>query len=222
MKALIARWQALAPREQWLVYGVGLALLAALYFSLLADPLAARRARDQAARAEAEQRALRAEDQLAALQARLGEDPNQPYRQALQAARAEQQALQQQIDQRTAALIGPAAMKALLQDLLSRQPALELIELKSFSEPLQVAAAAPATPGQPAVVTPPALYRHGVRLTLAGGYFDLMRYLQAIQQSGWHLHWNALDYQVDTAVDGRARIHLELQTLSRDPAWVGV
>lgn len=220
MKALVQRWQALAPREQWLVYAVGLSLLVVLYLSLLADPLAARLEHEASARAAAEQRARRAEEQLRALQARFGEDPNQPHRQALGLAQAEHHGLQQQIDRSTGALIGATAMKNLLQDLLSRQPALELIELKSFSEPLYLNAPDQTEP--PAAGPTPVLYRHGIRLTLAGGYFDLMRYLQAIHQSGWRLHWNSLDYQVGSEGGGRARIQLELQTLSRDAAWVGV
>ncbi|HJE29851.1 MAG TPA: MSHA biogenesis protein MshJ, partial [Pseudomonas nitrititolerans] len=59
-------------------------------------------------------------------------------------------------------------------------------------------------------------------LTLEGGYFELLTYLNAIQASGWRLHWDSLDYEVGEAGAGRARIILDLHTLSRDAGWVGV
>ena len=75
---------------------------------------------------------------------------------------------------------------------------------------------------QLAVAPAVSLYRHGVRLTLEGGYFELIAYLQAVQASGWRLHWQQLDYQVDAGGSGRASIRLELYTLSRQAGWVGV
>jgi MSHA biogenesis protein MshJ len=66
------------------------------------------------------------------------------------------------------------------------------------------------------------LYRHGLRLQLQGGYFDLLSYLQAIQGSGWMLNWDSLDYRVGKAGPGQAQISLKLYTLSRQAGWVGV
>ena len=108
-------------------------------------------------------------------------------------------------------------MKALLQDLLRRQPHLQMVALQSFSEPLELPAS--ATDAPPATVS---FYRHGLRLTLQGGYFDLLDYLQAVQNSGWRLHWDSLDYHIDEAGPDKARITLELHTLSREAGWVGV
>jgi len=71
--------------------------------------------------------------------------------------------------------------------------------------------------------TPPVVfYRHGLRLTLEGGYFDLLAYLNAIQASGWRLHWDSLNYEVGEEGASRARVILDLHTLSRDAGWVGV
>ena len=47
-------------------------------------------------------------------------------------------------------------------------------------------------------------------------------YLQAVQNSGWRLHWDSLDYHIDEAGPDKARITLELHTLSREAGWVGV
>ena len=76
----------------------------------------------------------------------------------------------------------------------------------------------PASAGE----APLTLYKQGLRLSLEGGYFDLLSYLQAIQASGWRLHWDSLDYQVGKEAGAPATITLVLYTLSREAGWIGV
>jgi len=227
MGQLLQRWQGLAPREQWLAYCVGLALLAALYLMLLGEPLSTRLIKLEAERKVAEARRLEAQAGLAELVAKRAADPNLPYRSTLLAAQASREQLLGSIDQSTAGLVAPDTMKRLLQDLLRAQPKLRLLGLESFSAPLQLPGmqkleqTAVATKELPSVA-PLTLYRHGMRLTLEGGYFDLLTYLQAIDGSEWRLHWEHLEYQVEEAGPGHARITLELYTLSKEAGWIGV
>ena len=81
-----------------------------------------------------------------------------------------------------------------------------------------------AAAGNPATAAeaPLTLYKHGLKLSLEGGYFDLLSYLQAIQASGWRLHWDSLDYQVSKVAGAPATITLVLYTLSREAGWIGV
>lgn len=221
MNKLFQRWQALAPREQWLTYGVGLALLIMLYMMLVAEPLALRVSAEANRQQLAQARRIEAENSAQEIQAKLAADPNLSYRQALAAARITQDQALQRIDAETSALVSPAKMKALLQELLNNQTKLKLVALESSSAPLAVPAAVVANPA--ATETPPLVfYRHGLRLTLEGGYFDLVTYLKAIQASGWRLHWDSLNYEVGEGGADRARITLDLHTLSRDAGWVGV
>lgn len=221
MNKLIAYWRGLAPREQWLAYAVGLALLIMLYVLAIAEPLSNRLATQHQRQQAAQARQLEAESSLFDIQARLAADPNLTYRQALQAVQANHDQLLQRIDLETSTLVSPAKMKVLLQDLLRNQNQLKLIALESSSAPLALPGATAAQ--SPEHKAPPIVfYRHGLRLTLEGGYFALVSYLDAIQGSGWRLHWDSLDYEVDESGASRARIILELHTLSRDAGWVGV
>lgn len=225
MNKWLQRWQGMAPREQWLTYGVGLALLGMLYLLLAGDPLSASVARTESSIRLAEGRSAEAAVGLEELKARLAADPNIPYRSALLAASADREALLQQIDEGTAALLTPEKMKAVLQSLLQAQQGLSLSGMQSFSEPVRLAEASTATAGPTSgakAELPTVLYRHGLVLQLEGGYFDLLQYLQAVHASGWKLNWDSLDYRVGEAGPGRAKISLKLFTLSRKAGWVGV
>ena len=223
MNKWLQRWQGMAPREQWLTYGVGLALLGMLYLLLAGDPLSAAVARTESSIRLAEGRSAEAAVGLEELKARLAADPNIPYRSALLAASADREALLRQIDEGTAALITPEKMKAVLQSLLQAQQGLSLTGMQSFSEPVRLAEASAATStGGTEAELPTVLYRHGLVLQLEGGYFDLLQYLQAVHASGWKLNWDSLDYRVGEAGPGRAKISLKLFTLSRKAGWVGV
>lgn len=219
------RWRGLAPREQWLACTVGLAVLGMLYVLLVADPLSQRRDAQAKRLHQAENRQQATSHALDQLDARKAADPNLQYRTALQAAQASRAGIIARIEADTRSLVSPTRMQALLQDLLRAQPRLALLGLESFSAPLQLPAEAAVQPqaGQAkgAQAMPDVFYRHGLRLSLEGGYFELLAYLRSIQASGWRLHWDSLDYQVDAAT-GRARISIELYTLSRHAGWVGV
>ena len=71
MNKWLQRWQGMAPREQWLTYGVGLALLGMLYLLLAGDPLSAAVARTESSIRLAEGRSAEATVGLEELKARL-------------------------------------------------------------------------------------------------------------------------------------------------------
>lgn len=235
MNALQHYWSARAPREQWLAVAVALLVPALAWLAFGHEPLALRLQQLDNEQRSAETRRLEARTALAELQARAAVDPDQALRQALRAAQALRDHQLESLDRETAALIDPQRMQQVLQDLLQQRPGLRLLALESFSAPLELPKP-PAADGQPAAASatadsappaPPVLYRHGMRLTLEGSYFELRDYLQGIEAQslaagGRRLFWERLDYQVGEAGPGQAKITLELYTLSREAGWVGV
>ena len=223
MNDLMQRWSRLAPREQWLLLGVAATLLVVCYLLLVADPLQARVKAAEAAARQADTLALEARNGVLELQARLAADPNLPLQAALDSAEQRRLALEQRIDSQTRVLVSPARMKALLQELLRNQAGLSLVELTTSSAPLRLDA--PSSAGQPAAAeqaeAPVLLHRHALQLRLEGGYFDLLAYLLALQQSDFRVYWDSLDYQVGEAGHGRASITLRLHTLSRSARFLG-
>ncbi|SDS97015.1 hypothetical protein [Pseudomonas oryzae] len=230
MNALLQRWQALGPREQWLAVLVALLLPGMAWLALGHEPLSQRVSQLDSARQAAQARTLEARTAQAELLARAAVDPDLAVRQALLAAQALREQQLAELAAGTAALIDPPRMQRVLQDLLQQRPGLHLLGLESFSAPLELPGAAPAEAkigSTPAVAAAPLLYRHGMRVTLEGSYFELRDYLRGIEQQsqvvgGRRLFWERLDYQVGEAGPGKARITIELYTLSREAGWVGV
>lgn len=222
MNDLLQRWLKLAPREQWLVYGGGLLLLGMLYMVLLGDPLTLRISKQESAQKVAQARLLEASNASAELQSRLAADPNLTYRSALLAESATREQLLGAINSDTATLVRPAQMKQLLRNLLQSQPKLRVIALESFSSPLVMPVPDSSVTEKDSSAAPALLFRHGVKLTLEGGFFDLLTYLQAVQASGWKLYWDSLEYKVGKQGHAQAEITLQLYTVSQEAGWVGV
>lgn len=223
MDTWLRRWQALAPREQWLAYGAGLAVCGLLYVQFVGTPIAARLTSQTTEYQAVEARGLEAAATLAKLHAALEADPNIPYNRALLLASTDSAKLLEQIDHSTGQLISPEKMRAVLQDLLKAQTGLQLVSLESFTTPVELPSADLVdTTKARAPASSVVLYRHGVHLKLEGGYFELLRYLQAVQGTPWKLNWDSLDYRVGEAGAAHAQISLQLYTLSRYVGWIGV
>ena len=64
------------------------------------------------------------------------------------------------------------------------------------------------------------LYKHSTAMTLLGDYQQLYHYLQMIEQSKWGLYWDKLEYEVTDYP--KAKITLEVHTISTDQYWIGL
>ena len=144
-----------------------------------------------------------------------------------------------------AGLIGPDQMAALLQQMLPRQGSVRIVGLKTLPPqdahaPLPPAAPVPAAtlPGAaassvPALATGPAqipaapppplptasLYRHGVEITVEGGYGDLMNYLATLESlPGPRLLWGGVAMKVER--HPTVRLSFTVYTLSVNRAWL--
>lgn len=219
----LSRWQVLSPREQWLAFCAGLSLCAVFYVMLLGSSLTVAGIKQTADYQTTEARTLEAAAALAKLKAALEADPNIPYNRALLLASTTSAQLLEQIDHNTSELIAPDKMRGVLRDLLKAQPGLQLISMESYSTPVELPSTDPAakakTKSVPSVIV---LYRHGVQMTLEGGYFELLGYLKSIQGTEWKLNWESLDYKVGSDGSAHAQISLQVYTLSRYAGWIGV
>ena len=209
MAPLIAKIDALSVRERLLVLITALVLIAAIWHTLLMQPL--------------EQRAAETRAELAALEQRISAANQNLEDQILQLAgggdeqRSRIASLRRRIDEINAALgdhaaelIDPAEMAQVLEGVLKEQSQLTLVRIRNTT-PDSLSANE-----EPDAVT---FYRHGLEIEVEGSYAACLEYLNAIEALPWRLYWQVLE--LDVIEYPRNRIRIEVGTLSLDEEWIG-
>jgi MSHA biogenesis protein MshJ len=121
--------------------------------------------------------------------------------------------LDERVRQHTAALVPPREMAKVLEEVLRREDALQLVRLEHLgAEPILEPSAAGATSAT-------GIFRHRFELELQGGYLATLGYLRALEQLPWEFFWEALEYRVDEYPEGTATIRAF--TLGAEEGWVG-
>jgi len=220
------RFDALAGRERLLVIVAATAAAVMLADALWLSPAF-----------KAWSAAHKREQSLPALVAKTAADAQRAAAEAL----TQQRQLQAELDQLRrrlqdgdaamreieANLVGPDRMLALLEQMLDSHGRLRVREMKSLprtdlaGEP----AAAPSTAAASAAMAAPrtdrpALYRHGIELTLEGSFADLVGYLGALENMPQRLLWGAMRLHVEQ--HPKAVLTLRVYTLSLDRHWLEI
>ena len=206
---ILATIDALSVRERLLVMITALVLIAAIWHTLLMQPL--------------EQRATETRAELAALEQRISAANQNLEDQILQLAgggdeqRSRIASLRRRIDEINAALgdhaaelIDPAEMAQVLEGVLKEQSRLTLVRIRNTT-PDSLSA-----DEEPEAVT---FYRHGLEIEVEGSYAACLEYLSAIEALPWRLYWQVLE--LDVIEYPRNRIRIEVGTLSLDEEWIG-
>jgi MSHA biogenesis protein MshJ len=126
-------------------------------------------------------------------------------------------------------LVSADHMVELLEHMLPRSGRVKVVELRSLPRTDLLAAttgnataptaAAPAS-APAAAPDAPSVYRHGVELTIAGSYADLLEYLQALEHMPRRVLWGGLSMKADQ--HPQVLITLRLYTLSLDKGWLEI
>ncbi len=107
-------------------------------------------------------------------------------------------------------LVPAREMRELLKGLLAEQQRLRLISMKTLP---RTAVKLPQTQTQ-AGVQDAQLYRHGLEITVAGGFHDLLNWLLSIEHMPRKVLWSSLMLASDE--QSRLSLTVSVQTLSRD------
>lgn len=212
--SLKAQWQAwadkiaaLSQRERILILLTGLVLICAGAIYGWLDGAALRLAQDRVALTTA-QRDLEIMDlENLGKQARLARDPDQSVREQLVQVEGDIDRLDAELKAQTVDLIQAHEMPAVLEALLSRSTNLHMLALTSL-------APQPLMAGDQRIN----LFKHGIRLKLEGGYFDVYQYLKALEALPRHFYWKQFDYQVQE--HPKAVVEMEIYTLSTSKEFI--
>lgn len=241
---LAARIDALTLRERILVFA---ASAAAIVFLMHFFALGPQLRKQDALNAQISQQNNNIEGIDNEIRARVEaarQDPDAPARARLAAVRKEIEDLSIQLRAMQNGLVAPERMAPLLDSILRANGRLSLVSVRTLpaesvleagrraaapapgtAAALRDAALAAAPAAAPAAAAPNAtpgpaelLYRHGVEITVRGGYLDMVDYMAALESLPTQLFWGRAELEAETWP--ASRLTLTLYTLSLDRKWM--
>ncbi|MDH1471941.1 MSHA biogenesis protein MshJ [Shewanella sp. GD03713] len=149
--------------------------------------------------------------QIDLYQQRLAMDPNQDYRQRLNLLQQQNQEIDAQLNEQMVDMVPADYMPELLGNLLGQVQGIKLLKFTSVT-PVPLLAV-----GEEKKLN---LYSHGIRMSLEGDYFSVLRFVEAVEAMPDKLYWKRLDYKV--AEYPKGKIDIELYTLSINKDFISV
>jgi MSHA biogenesis protein MshJ len=216
------KFDALSTRERMMVFVAALCVVGFVGFELALSAKLMRGSRLSAQISQHEAELVQTRARVEALTASLARDPNEELRAQIAALRARVEQHDAEVRGVHKGLVSPDRMAAALEDILTRHRRVDLIALHTL--PVTTLVERPAAQAGDAPPEPPATYRqvykHGVQITLQGGYLDLLEYSSRLEKLPWQMFWAHSD--MDARDYPRVRLTLTLYTLSLDKAWLVV
>lgn len=197
-------------RERALLFAAAALILIFMVNAVLLKPLrdTQRRLGAELAQREVELRTVQAELQRLARTRTV--DPDARNRARVAELRAELAGLDAKIAAEQRRFTSPQRMRAVLEEMLGRNQRLRLLDLKTL----------PVSDLSSRGQAGRRVFRHGVELTLAGGYLELHAYLKALEGLSTQLYWGRAELSVTEYPV--ATLKLTVYTLSFDQAWLVV
>lgn len=211
---------ALSLRERGLVFfSLALVVLGLLYSALIRPVMEQQRI---VSRSISQQESLIrvANQQLGTMITLRRQDPDAANRRRLEDLNRRITETREMTAQRQSRLIAADRMAGLLENLVVRNGNLELVGLKSLPPTRVGAGQAGAKPGESPAAGEQAIFRHGVEITVQGGYLDLLQYVRQLEALPTQLLWGKVDLSVGEYP--KVTMKLTLYTLSLDRAWLVV
>jgi MSHA biogenesis protein MshJ len=224
---------ALTLRERVIIFAMAAVILVVLFNTALLEPQFAKQK-------QLTQRIKQDQSKITGMQAQIQHKTTSPQNDPDKDNKARLEELEQQAAEMQAAfremqnrLISPDKMPAVLEEILKKNDALQLVSLKtlpvsSVTEDTEkragsaLASTKSKAEAKPAVNTERAVsntvYKHGVEIVVQGGYFDIMNYLAQMEAMPWQLLWAKATLNADEYP--RSKLTLTLFTLSLDKKWL--
>ncbi|OGS93748.1 MAG: agglutinin biogenesis protein [Gallionellales bacterium GWA2_59_43] len=212
---------ALALRERAIVFATAALLLVSLVSEVLLAPLQAKRKTlsDQVVQQQERTKELRA--QLQNLLQAQRDDEHSPLRMRLKQLRQQLQEQAGYLDERREHLVTPGKMAEVLGQVLQANPRVQLVELKTLPIGLLVDKPQEAGAVQPVAADgQQQLFKHGVQITVRGGYLDLLGYASTLEKLPTRMYWGDASLSVEHYPD--AVLTFTVYTLSLDQTWLTI
>lgn len=219
MAEWVKKYEGFSSRERMLIVAVLLFVLYFLMDQLLLSGLNTTQQSRQDTLSKLQQERLQLETQITLFSDLSSSDPDKAKKQQVQVLTSDLERLDDSLSKLSVGLIPADELPVMLQQALAQARDLSLIEVQTLpitQLSLQgkvlnkdYSAFKPAADDQPAGV-----YKHPVAIHVKGSYFDIKRYIEALENLSWRLYWQELNYRV---VDyPNAQAILQVYTLSTE------
>ncbi|MBK9161790.1 MAG: type II secretion system protein M [Nitrosomonadales bacterium] len=208
----------LSLRERAMIFAAAAFVVVSVMNAVLLDPLLAKQRMLSAQVVQQQEKMKELQAQTAALLQAKNDVERSPLHTRLTQLKAQLKEQEDYLQSRRDRLVAPDEMAALLEQVLNRNGKLQLVGLKTLPVSLLIENAQ-SGPGQ----GPPAqrqIFKHGVVITVRGGYLDLMQYLVALEKLPAQMFWGEVSMKVEQYPD--SLLTLTLYTLSLDETWLTV
>ncbi|MEL4253051.1 MSHA biogenesis protein MshJ [Shewanella xiamenensis] len=207
---LAQKFDALSQRERGLIAIALLALIAMLAYMPIESLWKQQHSTAQQLKVIEQENQVSVQ-QIDLYQQRLALVPNQDYRQRLTLLQQQNQQLDTQLNEQMVDMVPADYMPELLGNLLGQVQGITLLKFTSVA-PVPLLAV-----GEEKKLN---LYSHGIRMSLEGDYFSVLRFVEAVEAMPDKLYWKRLDYKVADYPKGK--IDIELYTLSINKDFISV
>ena len=209
-------------RERAIIFVAVAFMVVTLINATLLDPLLARQKMLSAQVVQQQEQMKGLQAQMQSLLQAKQDDEHSPLRNRLAQLKQQLQAQDGYLQSRRDRLVEPNKMAGLLEQVLAKNGRLQLIALKTLPVSLLVKKPQAASgTAQPAASSgQKQIFKHGVQITVRGGYLDLLQYLAALEKMPAQMFWGEANLIVDKYPD--SVLTLTLYTLSLDKTWLTV
>lgn len=220
-------------RERAMIFVAAAFVVISLMEVLLLDPLLARQKILSTQVTQQQEKMKEVQAQMQSLLQSQHDQEHSPMR--VRVVQLKQQLQEQDVylQSRRDRLVEPGKIAGLLKDVLDKNGRLQLVELKTLPVSLliekpQPAAVAGQSSNSPATLPDTGkqpdqqkqIFKHGVQITVRGGYLDLVRYITALEKMPTQMFWGEASLIVEKYPDGV--FTLTVYTLSLDKTWLAV
>lgn len=221
---LSARFDALKKRERAMVFFGAIAAVALIGYQVLVDPYLARYATATKRLAQLQQSQQELGAKLAAGEAQ-SRQPEAKLRSDLDVARKRLAQVDSRFEAVRATLVQPEQMATLVESMLKSDRGLQLVSMTTlspspvFAKPQSgLSAERKALPVGPEAADEATLFKHGLQITIRGGYADLLRYLERLERMPQKMYWS----QVVLATEEYpvSRLQLTVYTIGFGKPWL--
>lgn len=214
LQALLKWIDARQVRERAVLLGAAVALIGLSWLVFVHDPIVAAKAGETRAIATAQGRIADELRRQSDIRTSYSTDPNAFALSRQRELRAATDSADARLNDLYGELISPRQMSQMLTTLLQRNTMLSLVSLENQPS---VALVKAGDTGSDASMQ---VFKHGLHMVFEGDFLETVEYLRSLERLDANFFWESLDFQM--VEYPRARISLDIYTLSTEQGWIGV